>query len=165
MRTEGYVSEDVTWARFRIICSQEMCLREGYEPQLAWKFSDGRGSKEWITLDDEESYKRMMDAGAKRIRARAKKESNLKDPDFSHGWRIYLKVRNKVQRIEEEADEEDATALVGGKEREKTKKKKKKKSKKVTTKRKHGRQNKAFPVLTVILSQLTLGMFLASKEG
>ena len=122
----------------------EMRLREGCEPQLAWKFSDGRGSKEWITLHDEDSYKRMIQAGAKRIRDRAKKESNLKDADLSHGWRIDIKVRNKVQRIEEEADDEDMTVPAEGKEREKTKKKRKR-SKKVTAKKKRGGQKKAFP--------------------
>jgi hypothetical protein len=144
MRTEGFVREDVTWRRFNILCSEEMRLREGCEPQLAWKFSDGRGSKEWITLGDEGAYKRMMAAAARRIRARAKKESNLEDPDLSHGWRIDLKVRNKVERIEEEEDEEDAMVPAKGKEKEKTKKRKKRSKEKVPKKRKRGGQKKAF---------------------
>ena len=49
----------------------------------------------------------MMQAGARRIRSCAKKESNMKDPDLGYGWRIDLKVRNKVERVEED-DEEDA---------------------------------------------------------
>ena len=107
MRTENYLSEDVTWSRFIKVCSENMRLRDGYVPRLAWKFSDGRGSKEWITLDNEDSYQRMMRAGARRIRNRVKKESNVKDPDLGCGWRIDLKLRNKVERVDEEEDEED----------------------------------------------------------
>ena len=140
MRTESYLSEDITWSRFNKICSAEMRLREGCIPELAWKFSDGQGSKEWILLRDEDSYKRMMEAGASRIHARAKKESNLKDANLAHGWRIDLKLRNKVQRIEEEEDEEDVAVSVKVKEKMK---KKKKGSKEKPTKRKRGGQKKA----------------------
>jgi len=145
MRTESYLSEDITWSRFIKVCSEEMRLRDGCVPELAWKFSDGRGSKEWITLQDEDSYKRMMGAGARRIRTRAKKESGVKDPDLGYGWRIDLKVRNKVERIEEEEDEEDVTVPARGKEKERVKKKKKRSKAKVPTKRKRSGQKKAFP--------------------
>ena len=56
IRTESFLSEDVSWNRFQTVCSEEMRLREGFQPQLAWKFSDGRGSKEWTTLQNEEAY-------------------------------------------------------------------------------------------------------------
>ena len=129
-----------------MVCSENMRLRDGCVPRLAWKFSDGRGSKEWITLHDEQSYQRMMRAGARRIRSRAKKGSNVEDPDLSFGWRIDLKVRNKVERIEEEDGEEDVTVPAKRRGKEKKKAKAKKRSKaKAPTKQKRGGQKKAFP--------------------
>ena len=101
MQTEGYVHEDTPWQRFYVLCSEEMCLQEGCKPQLSWKFSDGQGSKEWITLDDEGAYKCMIMAATRRIQTQVKKESDLEDPDLGHGWWIDLKVWNKVERIEE----------------------------------------------------------------
>ena len=134
MRTEGYVHEDTPWQRFYVLCSEEMCLQEGCKPQLSWKFSDGQGSKEWITLDDEGAYKCMIMAATRRIQTQVKKESDLEDPDLGHGWRIDLKVWNKVERIEEGEDEEDVIVSVKGKEKEKLKKRKKK-SKKASSKK------------------------------
>jgi hypothetical protein len=139
MRTETFLSEDVSWPRFVSVSSDMMRLREGCVPRLAWKFNSGPHSREWVTLDDEKGYKRMMEMGAKRIRDRAKKESNLKDPDLAHGWRIDLKVRNKVDRIEEEEEEED-TAVAKGKEKEKSTKK--------LGKRKRGERKKALTSLS-----------------
>ena len=55
MQNESYFSEDVTWLRFNMVCSENMHLRDGFVLKLAWKFSDGQGSKEWITLHDEQS--------------------------------------------------------------------------------------------------------------
>jgi len=129
-------------------CSEIMRLLPGYKPKLAWKFSDGRGSKEWITLYDEDSYRRMMKAAAKRIRDRAKKESNLKDADLSAGWRIDLKVLNKVERIVEKEGEEDTRYPVFREETKEKKRKKKKKGakEKVPKKRKRGGKKKAFPL-------------------
>jgi hypothetical protein len=105
--SETYLSEDVTWSRFVKAASEEMCLREGYVPRLAWKFSNRSGSKMWTTLSDERAYECMMEAGAKRIRARAKRESNLKDADLASGWRIDLQVLNKVERIRDKDDEDE----------------------------------------------------------
>ena len=48
----------------------------------------------------------MMQVGARQIWSHAKKESNVKDPDLGYGWWIDLKVRNKVERVEDD-DEED----------------------------------------------------------
>ena len=112
------------------LCSEEMYLREGCKPQLAWKFSDGQGSKEWITLDDEGAYKCMIMAATRRIQTQVKKESDLEDLDLGHGWWIDL----KVERIEEGEDEEDVMVSVKGKEKEKPKKRKKK-SKKVSSRK------------------------------
>ena len=72
----------------------------------------------------------------------------MKDPDLALGWRIYLKIRNKAERIEEE-DEEDTTMPAKGKE----KKKKKTKTKKKTVPKKQkcsGRQKASlFPDLDI----------------
>ncbi|KAF9653508.1 hypothetical protein BDM02DRAFT_3265237, partial [Thelephora ganbajun] len=142
LRTETYLSEDITWPTFIKICSDNMRLREGSKPKLAYKFSDGRPSKDWITLQDEDAYKHLMKTAAKRIRDRAKKESNLKDADLGFRWRIDLRVTNKVKRIKEEGEEDEDTAeSEKGKEKEKTKKKKR--SKNVPAKRKHGGQKKS----------------------
>ena len=138
MRSEGYFSENVTWSTFVSACSENMRLREGCIPELAWKFNGGPGCKEWTTLSDEGSYHRMMEAAAKRIRSRAKKEANLKDADLGSGWRIDLKVLNNVQRVEEPEDDEDEMVSTKGKE-------KKKKSKgKAPKRRKRGEHKKVF---------------------
>lgn len=82
-----------------------------------------------------------MEAAAKRIRARAKKESGLKDPDLGSGWRIDLQLENKVQMIEKEINsDEDEIAVV--KEKEKEKKRKRKSKGKAPMKRKRGKQKK-----------------------
>lgn len=143
-RTESYISENVTWRSFTITCYENMVLQEDCKPQLTWKFSDGRGSKDWITLHDEGAYKRMMKAGAERIRARAKKETDIRDADLGFGWRIDIKPATKVKRIvDEEAEgEEDAAVSVKGKESDKKKKGKKRVSKKVPAKRKRGGKKK-----------------------
>ena len=82
-------------------------MQEGCEPQLAWKFSNGHGSKDWTTLQDEEAYGRMMKAGAEWVRVQAKKEANLKDPDLGSGWWIDINPTTNVQWVEEVAEEED----------------------------------------------------------
>ncbi|KAF9778370.1 hypothetical protein BJ322DRAFT_1025084 [Thelephora terrestris] len=133
--SETYLSEDVTWSRFIKVASGEMRLREGFVPRLAWKFSSGSGSKMWTTLSDERAYKRMMEAGAKRIRARAKRESNLKDADLASGWRIDLQVLNKVERIRDKDDEDEGELSKEKKVKAKAKKKPKKKSSAVKRKR------------------------------
>jgi len=142
MLSEAYLGEDVTWPRFISVASQEMHLRAGCVPKLAWKFSNGPGSKVWVTLSDEHSYKHMMEAGAKQIWACAKRESNLKDPNLALGWRIDLRVLNKVQRKgPEEGDEGEVELLKKKKEKEKAKakaKKKKLKGKVSTVKQKCG---------------------------
>ena len=46
-----------------------MLLREDFEPVLAWKFSKGAGSKDWVQLKDEDSYNCMMDAGVAWVKA------------------------------------------------------------------------------------------------
>lgn len=86
---------------------------------------------------DEDAYGRMMKAAAKRIRDRAKRESNLEDADLSSGWRIDLRVLNEVKRIKEKEGEEDTRYPVKG--TKKTKKTKKKGTKeRVPKKRKRG---------------------------
>jgi len=85
----------------------------------------------------------MMIAAARWIWTRAKKESDLEEPDLSHGWRIDLKVRNKVERIEEGEDKEDVIVSVKGKEKEKTKKRKKKLKKVSSKKQKRGGRKEA----------------------
>ena len=97
--SESWLSENVSWPTFIKVASTEMRLQEGFTPDLAWKFSNGPGSKMWIALSDERSYRRMMEAGAKRIRNRAKKESNLKEPNYGSGWRIDIKILNYVPRL------------------------------------------------------------------
>ena len=98
--TETYLSEDVTWPTFIRVCSKEMNLREDSVPEFSWKFSNGTGSKVWTTLS-ESSYHRMMEAAAKRIQARAKKEGDLKDPDLGFGWWVDLMLENEVEMIQE----------------------------------------------------------------
>ena len=83
-----------------------------------------------------------MEAAAKRIRARAKKESGLKDSDLGSGWRIDLRLENKVRTVEKEnySDEDEAAST-----EEKKKKKKTKESKgKACTKRKCDKPTKVF---------------------
>ena len=139
--SESYLSEDVTWSRFIKIACTEMHLREGCVPELKWKFSNGTGSKSWIKLSDGYSYDRMVKAGAKRIRDRAQKESNIKDPDLASGWRIDLEVMNEVQRIEDEDDKEEVEVEAGGK-KEKEKSKKKGSKAKGTKRQKRNEQKK-----------------------
>lgn len=146
--TETYLSEDVSWPTFIRVCSEEMNLKERSVPEFSWKFSNGTGSKIWTTLS-ESSYRRMMETAAKRIRARAKKESGLKDPDLGFGWRIDLRLENKVETNEEEDASEGLDEMLLAKQKEKERKakakakKKKKKSKaKTPMKRKRGEQTK-----------------------
>ena len=115
-----------------------MQLRDGCEPQLTWKFNDGRGLKEWITLQDEGSYAHMMKAGAERIRARARKEANIKEPKLGFGWRIDIRPATEVKRAMEVEGGEAIVILP----EEKEKGKKKKTSKKIPAKRKHGGQKR-----------------------
>ena len=140
--TESYFSEEITWPRFIKVCSQEMRLQGDSVPEFSWKFSNGTGSKIWTTLSGS-SYLRMMEAAAKRIRARAKKESGLKDSDLGSGWRIDLRLENKVRTVEKEnySDEDEAAST----EEKKKKKKKTKESKgKARTKRKRDKPTKVF---------------------
>ena len=141
LRTESYLSEDVQWDDFVKVCYENMQLREGCEPQLTWKFSDGRGSKDWITLQDEGAYKCMMKTAAERVRSRVKKEPNITDPDLRFGWRVDIQPATSVQRVEEA---EDMVASFGEREREDERAKKQKKASKakVPAKRKHSRQKK-----------------------
>ena len=136
------MSEDVKWPRFQKVCYENMQLREGCEPQLTWKFNDGRGSKEWITLQDEGSYARMMKAGAERIRARARKETNIKEPNLGFGWRIDIFPVTEVKRVTEV---EGGEAIVILPEEEEKGKKRKKASRKVLAKRKRSGRKKAWP--------------------
>ena len=108
-------------------------------PKFSWKFSNGLGSKLWTTLS-ESSYHRMMETAAKRIRARAKKECGLKDPDLGFGWRIDLRLENEVETISEGEDGGDENEIAPAAEKEKkrkvkTKGKKEKKSKGKTSKK------------------------------
>lgn len=48
----------------------------------------------------------MMEAGAKQIQARARREGDSENADLAWGWRIDLQVLNKVQRIREEDNED-----------------------------------------------------------
>jgi hypothetical protein len=112
----------------------------GCEPQLTWKFSDGRGSKDWVVLQDEEAYKCMMKLGADRIRARAKKETNLEDPALGFGWRIDIRPATKALRVEEGGENDDDTEIVV-----KEKGKRKAASKRVPAKRKHYGRKKVLP--------------------
>ena len=122
-------------------------------PEFSWKFSNGAGSKTWTVLT-EDSYPRMMEAAAKRIRAWARKESGLKDPDLGSGWWIDLKLENSVDVIKEQwpNNEQWEESL---KEAEKGKKKKKKSKGKVLGKQKRGGPKKvcfhirSFPQLTL----------------
>jgi len=103
-----------------------------------------------------------MKAAAKRIRDRAKREGNPKDADISSGWRIDLKVMNKVKRIVEKEGEEDTRYPVKGKKE--TKKKKKGVKEKVPKKRKRGGQKKAFHLPLVIPLQLTSSCIFQSQK-
>ena len=124
-----------------------MNLKEGSVPEFSWKFSNGPGSKVWTTLSGS-SYGRMMETAAKRIRARAKKESGLKDPDLGFGWRIDLQLENEVAMVSasEGSGGEGETALAMEKEKKrkgKGRKKEKKKPKgKTSRKRKHSQPTK-----------------------
>lgn len=151
MVSESYLSEDVQWETFIAVASEEMRLQEGFVPDLAWKFNNGAGSKTWVTLTDERSYKRMMESGAKRIRDRAKKEPDAKDVDLAYGWKIDLKVLNHVLRCPTEE------TYVSEVEAESSKKKKSKKSKKKSKgksagKRKHSEPKKVLLALNRINS-------------
>ena len=85
----------------------------------------------------------------------------MKDPDLGYRWWIDLKVRNKVERVEED-DEEDVKVPA----KRKTKAKAKKRSKmKVPKKRKHGGQKKAFFLTIVILLQLIFGACSVFEKG
>lgn len=130
--TESYLSDDVTWPTFMSICSDEMNLREGSVPEFSWKFSNGPGSKVWTTLS-ESSYRRMMGAAARRIRARAKKEGDIKDIDLGSGWRIDLRLENEVETVEKECSSDDGEEVLT-KEREKKGKKGKGKAEKKKSK-------------------------------
>lgn len=134
---ESYLSKDVTWPRFISVSSENMRLRDGWVPELAWKFSKGSGSRDWTILADEGAYHRMMEAAAKRIRANAKRARE--EPDLGSGWWIDLKVMNDVQRVEAE-NNEDGTVSTKGKEKERKKKPKRKSPKK----RKRGGNKKVF---------------------
>lgn len=148
--TETYFTEDLPWTTFVSICSKEMNLREGSIPEFSWKFDCGAGSKVWTTLS-KDSYPRMMVAAAKRIRARAKREADLKDPDLGSGWRIDLKLENKVQVVEKEhGSDEDEEASVRekaeGKGKGKGKKRRRKGAKgKGPTKQRRGGPPKKVP--------------------
>ena len=145
--TASYFTEDLPWPTFIAVCSKEMDLREGSVPEFSWKFSNGSGSKTWTTLSESSYYRMMVDA-AKRIRARAKKESDLKDADLGSGWRIDLKLENKVEVNRKVSTSDKDT------EKEKKKKKKKKSKGKMPAKRKRGRQNKVPDLPIRILLQL-----------
>ncbi|KAF9785386.1 hypothetical protein BJ322DRAFT_1108826 [Thelephora terrestris] len=118
-RTETYLSEDIT---------------------------NGRGSREWVTLHDEKSYERMMKTAAERIRARARKEADIKDPDLAFGWCIELKLRNKVKRLREDGEggRDDAIIITKERKEEKGKKRKKKSKEKASAKENRAKQKKAF---------------------
>ena len=107
-------------------------------PEFSWKFSNGPGSKVWTTLS-ESSYPRMMKAAAKKIRARAKREGDLKDADLGFGWRIDLMLENQVEVVSEEEDGGDNNEVTT-KEREK--KVKKGKGKKGTKDKSKGKKRK-----------------------
>jgi hypothetical protein len=167
--TESFLSEDVTWSRFIKVCSNEMNLREDSIPEFSWKFSNGPGSKQWTKLS-ESSYHRMMVAAAKRIRDRAKREPDLKDPDLGSGWRIDLDLENEVEMNEDGSGEDEAASAT---EKEKKEEKKKGKGKvREQKKRPKGKKRKyrerakvrRAPIIWILLS-LTLQMFSATKES
>ena len=85
----------------------------------------------------------------------------MKDPDLGYGWQIDLKVRNKVERVEED-DEEDAKVPAKAKAKAKAKKRLKMK---VPKKQKRSGQKKAFFLAIVILLQLIFSACLVFKKG
>ena len=68
----------------------------------------------------------MMEAGAKQIQARARREGDSENADLAWGWRIDLQVLNKVQRIREEDNEDEVEPPKQKREKPKPKKKKSK---------------------------------------
>ena len=82
-----------------------MRLKQGFVPQLVWKYNKGPGSKDWVWLKDEDSYKRIMDAGVARVRADAKRAKE--EPSYGKGWRIDIKTLNKPKRVKEKDENED----------------------------------------------------------
>lgn len=96
----------------------------------------------------------MMKTAAERIRARAKKEANIKDPDLGFGWRIDIQPTTKVERIGGDDDDDDDME------------KKKKTAQKVPAKRQRSGTKKAYssrhqnPVVTD-----TLGTFLVEEKS
>lgn len=110
-------------------------------PEFSWKFSNGTGSKVWTTLS-ESSYHRMMEAAAKRIQARAKKEGDLKDPDLGFGWRVDLMLENEVEMIQEEDGNSYDEVALAKEEKKGAGKKKKKLKGKIHIKRKRGGRTK-----------------------
>lgn len=135
---ECWLSEGVTWPRFLSTCRESMLLREDFEPRLAWKFGKGPGSKDWVRLKDEESYKRMMGAGVARVRADAKKTGE-KARYGKQDWWIAIKTLNRAERVETEGKSEEDEVVPEPKEKGK-KRKGKLKEKKPKKRKRRGKK-------------------------
>ena len=138
-----------------------MRLKKNFVPKLVWKYNKGLGSKDWVQLKDEHSYKRMMDAGVARVRANTKKAGE--EPNYGKGWRIDIKMLNKPKRVkekdedgsgDEDKDEDKGTESEVDSEVRGKDKKRKRTSKKKPKKNKRHRNKKAFRSPTMIFLRL-----------
>jgi len=138
-----------------------MRLKKSFVPKFVWKYNKGPGSKDWVQLKDEHSYKRMMDAGVARVQVDAKKAGE--EPDYGKGWRINIKTLNKPKRVkekdedgsgDEDEDEDKVTESEADSEVKGKDKKRKRTSKKKPKKNKCRTNKKAFCSPTMIFPHL-----------